>query len=136
MRFASREIDFWELRSAEASHKANPDTFEIPSQSDLASLKRGQAARLILDIESADENGDTQIQGERMWVIVSECLEDAYIGILDNQPASIEPAEDVYLCFGAEIPFTKAHVIDIGNPPTEYVEWQLKQKPERIWPRS
>jgi hypothetical protein len=42
----------------------------------------------------------------------------------------------VYLCFGAEIPFRAEHVIDIDDPPTEHVEWQLGQSPERRWPRD
>jgi hypothetical protein len=71
-----------------------------------------------------------------MWVIVSERQDGYYIGLLDNQPASFEPSDDVYLCFGAEIPFSPEHVIDIADPPQEYVAWQLSQKPERIWPRD
>ena len=30
MRLATRKTDFWELRSAEAGHAANPDSFLIP----------------------------------------------------------------------------------------------------------
>jgi hypothetical protein len=71
-----------------------------------------------------------------MWAIVSEQIGDVYIGILDNQPASIEAANDVHLCFGAEIPFLAEHVIDIGQPPEEYVQWQLSHSPERRWPRD
>ncbi len=40
------------------------------------------------------------------------------------------------LCMGAELPFLPEHVIDIGDPPAEYVEWQLGQEPERRWPRQ
>ncbi len=59
-----------------------------------------------------------------------------YIGILDNIPATFDPSDSTYLCFGAEIPFGPEHVIDIGDPPADYVEWQLRQKPERVWPRE
>jgi len=71
-----------------------------------------------------------------MWVIVSEKRGKYYIGILDSRPASFEPSDDVYLCFGAEIPFLAEHVIGIGDPPEEYSNWQLSQAPERKWPRD
>jgi hypothetical protein len=136
MRLPSFERDFWQLRSAEQSHREHPDSFWIPPLERRQSLHRGQAARLIFDIEGQDEDGAVEVQGERMWVIVAERVGDAYIGILDNQPAAIEPSENVYLCFGAEIPFLPEHVIDIGEPPADYVEWQLGQQPERRWPRG
>jgi hypothetical protein len=136
MRFPSFERDFWQLRSAEQSHREHPDTFWIPSVERRQSLKRGQSARLIFDIEGQDEDGTIVVQGERMWVTVAERIGDAYIGILENQPAAIEPSEGVYLCLGAEIPFLPEHIIDIGEPPADYVEWQLGQPPERRWPRN
>lgn len=136
IRLPSFERDFWQLRSAEQSHHDHPDTFWIPPLEQRRSLHRGQSARLIFDIEGQDENGSVEVQGERMWVIVAERVGDAYIGILDHQPASIEPSDRVYLCFGAEIPFLPEHVIDIGEPPADYVDWQLGQEPARRWPRE
>jgi hypothetical protein len=135
MRMPSLDRDFWELRSGEEAHRLNPKTFWIPSADERQNLRRGQAARLIFDIQ-VELDGDPVVQGERMWVIVSERVGETYIGILDNKPASFEPADDVYLCFGAEIPFRAEHVIDIGDPPADYVEWQLGQVPERRWPRE
>lgn len=136
MRLAKMETDFWELSSGEALHAAHPETFHIPSIAARKNLKQGQAARLIFEIESEGENGEVMLQGERMWVIVAERNGDYYIGILDNQPASFEPSETTYLCFGAEIAFLPEHVIDIGEPPEEYSRWQLSQEPERLWPRQ
>jgi hypothetical protein len=136
MRLPSLDRDFWQLRSAEKSKHEHPDTFWIPPLEQLTSLRRGQSARLIFEVEGQNEEGAVEVQGERMWVIIAERIGDIYIGILDNQPASIEPAEGVYLCFGAEIPFMPEHVIDIGNPPVDYVDWQLGQVPERRWPRD
>jgi hypothetical protein len=135
MRLPKRETDFWELRSGEEIHGEHSDTFWIPPLEERLNLKPGQAAKLIFDLEVEDENGEIVVIGERMWVIVAERLDDAYIGILDNQPACLTPAEDIYLCFGAEIPFLPEHVIDIGNPLKEYSEWQLSQPPERRWQR-
>ena len=135
MRLPTLERDFWTLRSGEASHRAHPDKFWIPPAEERRNLRRGRAARLIFDIE-AEVDGKVAVTGERMWVIVAERVGDLYIGILDNKPASFEPSDNAYLCFGAEIPFGPEHVIDVGDPPADYVEWQLGQKPERVWPRE
>jgi hypothetical protein len=136
MRFPCIATDFWELRSAEEAHRRNPDTFWIPPEQERNSLSRGQAVKLIFDIECYEEDGSVAVQGERMWVIVSEAGEGYFVGILDSSPASFDPSDDTYLCFGAEVPFRPEHVIDIAQPPQEYVDWQLEQKPERLWPRE
>lgn len=136
MRLASLETDYWQLRSGEESHAANPDTFWIPPIEQRSGLKRGQAAKLIFEIEVEGEAGAVEVDGERMWVIVAETIGEFYIGILDNKPVGFEPSEEAYLCFGAEIPFKAEHVVDIGEPPAEYSEWQLSQPPERRWPRD
>lgn len=135
MRMASFKRDFSQLRSAVDSHREHPTTFSIPPIEARENLKRGDAAKLIFDIEGYDEDGSIVVGGERIWVVIAECVGDAYIGILDAQP-SVEQSEDIYLRFGAEVPFRPEHVIEIAQPPTEYVEWQLGQPPERILPRN
>ncbi|HHC6507218.1 TPA: hypothetical protein ACN32Z_004517 [Vibrio parahaemolyticus] len=100
-------------------------------------MKRGDAARVILEIECEDEDGSLIISGERGYVIVSEVIGEQYLGILDFQPATIEKGnDDFYLCFGAEVPFEPQHIINITRPPEAYIEWQLGQEPERIWYRK
>ena len=135
MRFATREQDFWRLISGESEHAQHPDSFQIPPADARHSLQRGRAAKLLFEIE-AEEEGTIHLTRERMWVIVSERHSEFYIGILDSQPACLTPAPNVYLCFGAEIAFLPEHIIDIAEPPQEYVEWQLSQPPERLWPRA
>jgi hypothetical protein len=71
--------------------------------------KRGQAARLMFDIE-VDDEGNLDVVGERMWVIVKEKVGDTYIGILDNQPACSDFEDGFYLCLGAEVPFLAEHI--------------------------
>ena len=134
MRLPSIKTDYWELRSGQNAHAQNPNDFWIPPLTKREQLIKGQAARLIFDIE-VEEEGKILVQGERMWVIVSEKIANIYIGILDNQPACLYPEENAYLRFGAEIPFLAEHIIDIANPPQDYVDWQLGQPPERVWPR-
>ena len=136
MRQATFEHDFWQLRSGEELHRQDPDAFRLPPLADRRNLNRGQAVKLIFDIEGEEEDGSVAVQGERMWVIVAERVGDAYIGILDNQPAYLDPVDGVYLRFGAEVPFRAENVIDIAQPPAEYVEWQLGRPPERVWPRG
>ena len=136
MRLAAHETDFWELRSGEEAHASNPETFGIPPLEERTGLRRGQAAKLIFEIEGIEEDGSVGVGGERMWVIVAERIGDRFLGILDNQPALIEVTDSTYLRFGAEIPFGPENVIDIADPPEDYVEWQLGQPPERTWPRD
>src|SRR2546429_645708 len=103
VRLASFERDYWELRSAEEAPREHPDPFRIPPFAQRQSLKRGDAAKLIFEIEGYEDDGSVGVTGERIWVIVAERVGDAYIGILDSQPACLEPSAEVYLCFGAEI---------------------------------
>ena len=136
MRLASLDKDYWELLSAEMHNAQYPETFVIPPIERRSSLKRGDAAKLMFMIESVDEDGETVRFVERIFVIVAEILDDAYIGILDDQPASIVVTDDTYLCFGAEVPFLPEHVTKIDRPPEKYVDWQLSQPPERVWARE
>ena len=134
MQLANFEEDYWQLRNGEESHQKNPETFWIPDLEARKSLKVGDAAKVILEIECENDEGEIIAEGERGYVIVSEIIGNQYIGILDFQPACIEKdQDDIYLCFGAEIPFSPEHVIDIDRPPEDYIEWQLGQKPERTW---
>lgn len=71
-----------------------------------------------------------------MWVIVSERVGDGYIGILDNKPASVDESQHFYLCRGAEVPFLPEHVIDIADPPSDYAQQRLSERPSHVWPRS
>ena len=76
MRLPSIKTDYWELRSAEKSRAKYREAFWTPTLEERRNLKRGQAARLIFDIEVANE-GEIEIQGERMWIIVKEKIGDA-----------------------------------------------------------
>src|SRR5258708_31674486 len=125
MRLATLERDFWQLRSGEESHRQNPQTFWLPPLGQRQNLSRGQAAKVIFDIETEDEAGKPVLTGERMWVIVAERIGEFYIGILDCQPSCVTPDDTAYLRFGAEIPFAPEHVIEIAAPPASYVDWQF-----------
>jgi hypothetical protein len=136
MKLPTIAVDRWRLRSGEASHGASPDKFWIPPREDRQNLRVGQAAKLIFEISTFNEDGSTATSGERMWVIVSERVGDGYIGILDNEPVSVDEAELSYLCRGAEVPFLPEHVIDIADPPCDYAQQRLSEQPSRVWSRS
>jgi hypothetical protein len=135
VRRPSFEVDFWELASGEARNAASPGTFWIPSREQRTALQSGQMAKLIFLLEG-DEDGEIVVQPERMWVFVSEVVDDGYIGILDNQPAAYEPTDEIYLVMGAEVPFWPEHIIDVGDASADYVAWQRSQPPLRTWPRG
>lgn len=135
MRLAALERDGWTLRSAEEAHRLHPGTFWIPPREQRRDLQRGMAAKLLFEIEGRNADGTVSVQGERMWVIVSERVGDAYVGILVNQPL-VEPEAEVYLGPGAEIPFLPEHVSDIDQPPVDAVASHLGQAPARRWPRD
>lgn len=116
---ATIENDFWELESGEARHAESPETFWIPPRNEREALEPGSGVKLLFIIETEDESGIEQ-GVERMWVIVKKRIEGFYIGILDSEPATFEPDPE-FLCRGAEIVFKPEHVIDISNPPREYI---------------
>ena len=136
MRLPALAADFWELESAEDRHAESPESFWIPARADREQLQPGQAAKLLFCIEAEKVDGSVEVTVERMWVFITERLDDLYVGMLDNQPASIDPADDVYLVRGAEIPFGPEHVIDIDDPPAEHVDEMRGAVPLRRWPRS
>ena len=107
MRFPSIERDGWQLDDGEAYHADAPKTFWIPSEYDRSNLRAGDFAKLIFRVEFAEEP-----TVERMWVIVRAALGEAtYLGILDNEPTSLE--ENDRLWVGFELPFQARHVIAI-----------------------
>ena len=134
--FPLSRTDFWELRSAEESHLKNPEDFWIPPLAERQNVKRGQAVRLIFDIEVENQHGELKIGGERMWVLVKESIRRQFHWCLDNQSACSNFEDSVYLCFGAEVPFRAEHIVDIDTPPRDYIEWQLGLPVEQVWPRE
>jgi hypothetical protein len=135
MRWPSLEEDYWELESGEARHAEAPSSFWIPSRVEREAVQPGQAVKLLFAIEGEFEDGSIGVQVERMWVFVTERVADGFIGILDNRPDSTEPSPNAYLDIGVEVPFRPEHIIDIADPPQDYVTWQRSQPPSQTWPR-
>ncbi len=107
---ASLETDGWMLESAELRHAESPDTFWIPPRQDRESIAVGQLAQLLFKI-AIPNDPDGEFNVERMWVEVKRRVDEVYIGMLRNRPASVESDDTLEL--GAEILFRPEHVIDI-----------------------
>ena len=136
MRFASLKSDYWELESGEQRRAANGETFWLPEIEVRSGLRKGQLAKLLFLIEAFDENGKPEIGVERMWVLVTQVEAEFYVGRLVNQPACLEPAENVYLSLGAEIPFGAEHVIDVHEWSEKDVQDFMANAPLKSWHRA
>ncbi|MEI0488440.1 DUF2314 domain-containing protein [Brachyspira pulli] len=92
------------LENAFELNKEYPDTFEIPSQKEIESLKVNDLVKLIF----VEENDNPETMPERMWVKIIKINKDNFIGILDNYPYYIESVK-----YGDEIVFKIENIIDI-----------------------
>jgi hypothetical protein len=135
MKFPTIDADYWTLASGEDRHRAAPDTFWIPSLEERHGLQVGDAAKLIFEIESADEDGEISSNYERMWVVVSEVTPLYFIGRLTNRPADLDEDGGFYLGLDVEVPFLPEHIIDIDRPPKAYLDALFSEPPRKRWPR-
>jgi hypothetical protein len=111
------ERDGWRLLSGEEQNSRHPDTFPIPSRHARESLKTGDGAQLMFDIETR-EGGRLIDRGvDRMWVIVKRRTGKEFVGVLDNDPGGPE----LPLVAGLALRFGPEHVIAIQRPPEAYV---------------
>ncbi|HEV7233637.1 MAG TPA: hypothetical protein VGN36_05280 [Sphingorhabdus sp.] len=128
MRLPEFEIDGWCLDDGEEYHQAAPETFWIPDLADREQLQPGDLVKLIFRIAVDDPEDDVAV--ERMWVIVRERVAGGYLGILDNEPSSIDENDDFWL--GTELPFQPRHVINIDTPNEASIK-QALEVPVRRW---
>ena len=122
----------WELDDAQARHRANPETFWLPSGEDLQRIEVGHAVRLILRLSDlADEIRDgiepyshegvanLVVSHERMWLWVEQTEGDVLVGVLQNVPL----ATHSNLVPGSRVRFHLNDVIDFDTePPVEMHE--------------
>ena len=136
MRRPTLEHDYWALVSGESRHTESLGRFWIPSLTERQSLKIGQAAKLIFEIETENEKGEIERDNERMWVVVSEIAAPYFIGRLINKPVSIDENSNFYLQQDVEVPFLPEHVIDIDQPPQAFLNALFSEEPKNVWPRK
>jgi hypothetical protein len=128
MREPHIDIDGWCLEDGEERHHAAPGTFWIPDRARRENLQPGDLAKLIFSVRI--DNPEDPIAVERMWVIVRERVPGGYMGVLDNDPTSIEENDELWS--GIELPFAARHIINIeqGNENTIRA---LAELPKRRW---
>ena len=108
MGLARLESDGWELEDGEARHAEAPETFEIPSAHERASLHAGQIVKLAFRIALGEPGGTTSETTERMWVVINDRAGSFYIGTLDNDARSTDEFKS-----GRPVLFEPRHVIQI-----------------------
>ncbi len=128
MRLADFDIDGWCLDDGEDYHRDAPDTFWIPKLNTRKHLQLGDLVKLIFRI--AIDSPENEVAVERMWVIVRERVPEGYLGILDNEPSSIDENNEFWL--GTELPFQPQHVINIDTPNEETFR-VASELPKRRW---
>ncbi|MBO9557758.1 MAG: hypothetical protein J7515_04115, partial [Caulobacter sp.] len=87
----SLDIHGWTLESGEQRNADTPETFWIPDRKDREALRLGHGVKLIFLIQVEEEDGSYSIDTERMWVVVTESFGGGYLGLLDNEPACLDP---------------------------------------------
>ena len=125
----------WDLGDAQARHRANPDSFWLPPDEELARIAPGSQVRLIFRLldqadlvrDGVEPYGPTgapnlTIQFERMWLWVERLDGEALVGILDNLPM----ATHARLAPGARVRFRRRDVIDLEPAPSTTMEDELK----------
>ncbi|MDZ8276832.1 hypothetical protein R2Q81_12860 [Microbacterium aquimaris] len=101
-----RLFNRWALGSAVARNAEHPDTFEIPSREDIATLEPGDEVKLMFDAKGWS-HGLHGCSGERMSATITKVKGERFEGKLDNSPAVWN-----HLHAGAKIKFSGSHIID------------------------
>ena len=94
----------WNLENAQKLADEFIYTFYKPSKEVVSLLNVGNQAKLIFSFESDDPEDPS---AERMWVEITERIENKFIGYLDNDPAYIKD-----LKYKDIIEFSEIHIVD------------------------
>jgi hypothetical protein len=113
----SLEKDGWALLSAEQYQGAHPG-FLLPSLDERASVRAGQAVKLLFDIETREKGRVIDGGLDRMWVIIRRQCEGGYVGVLDSDPGL---AENIRLRPEDEVSVGPEHITEIDSLPLEYL---------------
>ena len=94
----------WNLENAQKLADEFIYTFYKPSKEVISLLNVGDKAKLIIGFESDDSEDPS---AERMWVEITERIDNKFIGYLDNDPAYIKD-----LKYKDIIEFSEIHIVD------------------------
>lgn len=115
MRMASMDRDGWQLENAEALAAAHPGGFALPGRDLRQSLPPGALAKLVFQIGFVDDDGDSFIHYQQLWIAIAERDGSGYHGALIEEPF-LFAHEDEALRFGAPVRFGPGHVVDLILP--------------------
>jgi uncharacterized protein YegJ (DUF2314 family) len=90
------------LMNGHEMNKKYPETFEIPSQEKIHSLKEGEHVKLGFE----GEDGFT----ERMWVLLTSINGDSFKGTLDNVPFLLD-----CISLNDEVSFNSENILAVLN---------------------
>lgn len=102
-------MSLYELTDGQEMNRMHPDTFEVPSNSDLASLRVGDFIKLGF------EHGDDP--GERMWVEITHIPTASVTGGIRGRLAN-QPVVHIHLARDMAVTFQLRHVLAIGTRAT------------------
>lgn len=111
-RLATLETDGWTIDDGEQAHAAHPERYRIPPRGARTALGPGDLVKIRFFIRVRTQTGETEDQGERMWVEIQERHGDWYLGTLDNDPCCTDAIQS-----GMPLWFQARHVIDIDLGP-------------------
>lgn len=111
-RLAALETDGWTIDDGEQAHAAHPESYWIPPRAARTALGPGDLVKIRFYIRVQTQTGETEDQGERMWVEIQERHGDWYLGTLDNDPCCTDAIQS-----GMPLWFQARHVIDIDLGP-------------------
>ena len=96
------------LLDAVRQNHYNPDTFELPTDDEIAALAPGYYAKVSANVELA-----RGVNGERFWVKVISIDDNIIVGSVANNLLGNLPFD-----FGDEVEFSTRNVLDTGKPNT------------------
>lgn len=99
------------LSDGEERNRLNPKRFLIPSLEERQSILVGNFAQIIVGkMHLFPGDTEPELVNERIWVLVTGCVDGVYSGTLNNEPVVIEAT------FGDPVTFEPRHVIGITTP--------------------
>ncbi len=117
------------MDDGEVRHAHAPTTFWIPDRDRRERLRPGDFAKLIfrISVDSPEE----PVAVESMWVVVRERIFGGYLGLLDNEPDSIDENDAFWV--GTELPFGPEHIINIMDGDAASISLATAE-PRTRWP--
>lgn len=98
----------YKILNGEKLNQEYPESFYIPPRPVRENIPIGTIVKLIFDAQAEEDCV------ERMWVTVTDKLQDHYVGQLSSSPSPYKKLQ-----YGAEIIFRPEHIINIWEYSTD-----------------